>query len=80
MPIHDQSYRHYRGTRENSRSAWTVIATTGIKSFLRRRAFMGVLIFGAYWIGDKPGVGAYAQPRSGTGLVAHPVFKTGRPS
>jgi hypothetical protein len=30
MPIHDQSYRHYRGTRENSRSAWTVIATTGI--------------------------------------------------
>ena len=48
MPIHDQSYRHYRGTRENSRSAWTVIATTGIKSFLRRRAFMGVLIFA--WI------------------------------
>jgi ABC-2 type transport system permease protein len=48
MPIHDQSYRHYRGTRENSRSAWTVIATTGIKSFLRRRAFLGVLAFA--WI------------------------------
>jgi hypothetical protein len=31
--------------------------------------FLGVLIFGAY-----------PQPRSGTGLVAHPVFKTGRPS
>ncbi len=48
MPIHDQSYRHYRGTRDMSRSAWTVIAITGIKSFLRRRAFMGVLIFA--WI------------------------------
>lgn len=48
MPIHDQSYRHYRGTRDTTRSAWTVIATTGIKSFLRRRAFMGVLIFA--WI------------------------------
>ena len=48
MPIHDQSYRHYRGTRDSSRSAWTVIATTGIKSFLRQRAFMGVLIFA--WI------------------------------
>jgi ABC-2 type transport system permease protein len=48
MPIHDQSYRHYRGTKDSTRSAWTVIATTGIKSFLRRRAFMGVLIFA--WI------------------------------
>jgi ABC-2 type transport system permease protein len=48
MPIHDQSYRRYRGTRESTRSAWTVIAVTGIKSFLRRRAFMGVLIFA--WI------------------------------
>lgn len=45
MPIHDQSYRRYRGAREDARSAWTVIAVTGIKSFLRRRAFLGVLIF-----------------------------------
>jgi ABC-2 type transport system permease protein len=45
MPIHDQSYRHYRGTREDTRSAWTVIAITGIKSFLRRRGFLGVLVF-----------------------------------
>jgi ABC-2 type transport system permease protein len=48
MPIHDQSYRRYRGKREDSRSAWTVIAITGIKSLLRRRAFLGVLLFA--WI------------------------------
>ena len=45
MPIHDQSYRRYRGIRADSRSAWTVIAMTGIKGALRRRAFMGVLLF-----------------------------------
>jgi ABC-2 type transport system permease protein len=45
MPIHDQSYRRYRGRREDARSAWTVIAITGIRSFLRRRAFLGVLLF-----------------------------------
>lgn len=45
MPIHDQSYRRYRGIRADSRSAWTVIAMAGIKSALRKRAFLGVLIF-----------------------------------
>lgn len=45
MPIHDQSYRRYRGIRENTRSAWTVIAVTGVKSALRRRAFVGVWLF-----------------------------------
>jgi ABC-2 type transport system permease protein len=45
MPIHDQSYRRYRGLRENTRSAWTVIAINGIKSALRRRAFVGVWLF-----------------------------------
>jgi ABC-2 type transport system permease protein len=45
MPIHDQSYRRYRGTRENTRSAWTVIAVTGVRGALRRRAFLGVWLF-----------------------------------
>lgn len=47
MPIHDQSYRRYRGERVNVRSAWTVIALTGIKSFIGKRPFLAILI-GAY--------------------------------
>ncbi len=43
MPIHDQSYRRYGGTRESARSAWSVIALTGIKNYLTRRAFLFVL-------------------------------------
>jgi ABC-2 type transport system permease protein len=45
MPIHDQSYRRYRGQREDVRSAWTVIALTGIKSLLGKRVFLGMLMF-----------------------------------
>lgn len=48
MPIHDQSYRRYGGERRPVRSAWTVIATTGLMTFLRRRAFLGLLIIA--WI------------------------------
>lgn len=44
MPIHDQSYRRYGGERRPVQSAWTVIATTGLMTFLRRRAFLGLLI------------------------------------
>jgi ABC-2 type transport system permease protein len=45
MPIHDQSYRRYKGDRVSVRSAWTVIALTGIKTFIRKRTFLGVLLF-----------------------------------
>lgn len=45
MPIHDQSYRRYRGEREAAGRAWTVIASAGIRSMLRKRAFLGLLIF-----------------------------------
>jgi ABC-2 type transport system permease protein len=48
MPIHDQSYRRYGGRRESARSAWTVIAIEGITSLVKRRAFLGLLIFA--WI------------------------------
>lgn len=44
MPIHDQSYRRYGGRRENARSAWTVIASAGIRSFSARRVLLLVLI------------------------------------
>ncbi|HYT73912.1 MAG TPA: ABC transporter permease subunit [Vicinamibacterales bacterium] len=45
MPIHDQSYRHYAGGRALPGKSWTVIAWAGIRTFIRKRAFMGLLIF-----------------------------------
>jgi ABC-2 type transport system permease protein len=44
MPIHDQTYRRYKGQREQARSAWTVIAIAGIRGFLRKRSLLGVLL------------------------------------
>jgi ABC-2 type transport system permease protein len=48
VPIHDQSYRRYGGTRQPAQRAWLVIARSGIKGFLRRRPMIGIL-FGS-WI------------------------------
>jgi ABC-type transport system involved in multi-copper enzyme maturation permease subunit len=45
MPIHDQSYRRYGGGRTVAGRAWTVIAQAGIRSMLRKRAFLGMLLF-----------------------------------
>jgi ABC-2 type transport system permease protein len=45
MPIHDQSYRHYEGTKAPPGHAWTVIAWAGIKTFIKKRTFLGLLIF-----------------------------------
>jgi len=45
MPIHDQSYRRYGGGKTSPGRAWTVIAWAGIVTMLRKRAFMGLLIF-----------------------------------
>ena len=44
-PIHDQSYRHYGGGRAIPGRSWTVIAWAGIKTMIRKRAFLGLLIF-----------------------------------
>jgi ABC-2 type transport system permease protein len=48
MPIHDQSYRRYRGPRGRARAAWIVIARAGIRSMLGQRLFLGLLI--AAWV------------------------------
>ncbi len=45
MPIHDQSYRHYGGGRAVAGRSWLVIAGAGIRNFMRKRAFMGILLF-----------------------------------
>jgi ABC-2 type transport system permease protein len=44
MPIHDQSYRHYEGKREPRGRAWVVIASAGIRSMIRKRRFLGLLL------------------------------------
>jgi ABC-2 type transport system permease protein len=45
MPIHDQSYRRYRGGKSTPGRAWTVIAWAGIRHMIRKRAFLGLMLF-----------------------------------
>ena len=45
MPIHDQSYRRYGGSKASPGKAWTVIAKAGIMTMLRKRLFLGLLLF-----------------------------------
>lgn len=44
MPIHDQSYRHYPGTREAQGRAWLIIASAGIRSMIGKRKFLALLL------------------------------------
>jgi ABC-type transport system involved in multi-copper enzyme maturation permease subunit len=48
LPIHDQSYRRYGGGRSTPGRAWTVIAWAGIRQMIRKRVFLGLLLFA--WI------------------------------
>lgn len=45
MPIHDQSYRRYGGQRAPVGRSWTVIARAGVMQMLRKRIFIGLLLF-----------------------------------
>lgn len=45
MPIHDQGYRRYGGTRAAVGRAWQVIAAAGIQSIVRKRAFIALMLF-----------------------------------
>ncbi len=44
MPIHDQGYRRYAGGRAPRGQAWLVIARSGIRAMLAKRAFLGLLL------------------------------------
>ena len=44
MPIHDQSYRRYLGQRSALGRSWLVIAAAGIKTMIRKRIFLGILL------------------------------------
>lgn len=45
MPIHDQSYRRYGGGKTTPGQAWTVIARAGVLTMIRKRVFLGLLLF-----------------------------------
>jgi ABC-2 type transport system permease protein len=44
MPIHDQGYRRYGGTREAVGRAWQVIASAGMRTVLAKRQFLFLLL------------------------------------
>ena len=44
MPIHDQGYRPFQGTRLPRGRGWLVIARAGIRTVLARRAFLALLL------------------------------------
>ena len=44
MPIHDQGYRRYGGQKARTGTGWTVIARAGIRTFISKRAFLGLLL------------------------------------
>jgi ABC-2 type transport system permease protein len=48
MPIHDQSYRRYGGRKAALGRSWTVIAWAGLSNMVRKRPFMGLMLFA--WI------------------------------
>ena len=44
MPIHDQGYRRFEGRRDARGTAWLVIARSAIRTMLRNKKFLGLLI------------------------------------
>jgi ABC-2 type transport system permease protein len=44
VPIHDQGYRRYGGSKAPLGQGWTVIARAGIRSMFAKRAFLGLLL------------------------------------
>src|SRR4051812_34561076 len=44
MPIHDQGYRHYGGTRSAFGRRWAVIARAGVRTMFGKKAFIGLLL------------------------------------
>lgn len=45
MPIHDQGYRRYGGSRAAAGRAWQVIAGAGIRSIVAKRSFIALMLF-----------------------------------
>jgi ABC-type transport system involved in multi-copper enzyme maturation permease subunit len=44
MPIHDQGYRRYLGTRAAIGRAWQVMTRAGVMTYVRKRQFIGLML------------------------------------
>jgi ABC-2 type transport system permease protein len=44
MPIHDQGYRRYAGSKAAVGRGWAVIARAGVRAMFARRVFLGLLL------------------------------------
>lgn len=44
MPIHDQGYRRYKGSRAATGRAWMVIAAAGVRTLMAKRVFIALLL------------------------------------
>jgi ABC-2 type transport system permease protein len=44
MPIHDQGYRRYGGSRAQTGTGWMVIARSGIRTLISKKALLGLLL------------------------------------
>jgi ABC-2 type transport system permease protein len=49
MPIHDQGYRRYLGTRSAIGRAWQVMTRAGVMTFVSKRQFIGLMLLA--WTG-----------------------------
>src|SRR4030095_575791 len=45
MPIHDQGYRRYLGTRAAIGKSWQVMTRAGVLSVVSKRVFLGMRLF-----------------------------------
>ncbi len=45
MPIHDQGYRRYIGTRDAIGRSWQVMTRAGVMSVVSKRVFLGMMLF-----------------------------------
>jgi len=44
VPIHDQGYRRFLGRRDGRGNSWLVIASTAVRTVLKKRMFLGILL------------------------------------
>lgn len=45
MPIHDQGYQHYEGTRAAIGKSWQVMTRAGVMQMIAKRQFIGLMLF-----------------------------------
>jgi ABC-2 type transport system permease protein len=45
VPIHDQGYRRYLGTRDAIGKSWQVMTRAGVMSVISKRVFLGMMLF-----------------------------------